>query len=422
MTGGEHLPAQGEDPHDDGEEALRQVQASPPARARTVALLLIVAVAALGALLAVGLVPRLQERGHAEATGPVRPAEPPVVRTVHPRRASVVREISLPSDIRPMRETALYARTNGYVRRWLNDIGDPIRKGQLLAEIEAPELAQELAQAEASVPQAEANLAQSKARAALARVTLKRTQTLFEKGLAPPQDLDTQRAALETEVAGIAALEATIRGNQANVRRLRELLSFTRIVAPFSGRVTARNLEIGALVTGGNTSATPLFQVQQWNPARLFTRVPQVFAASMRPGQKMQARVRGLGGRTFEGKVVRTSGALDPQTRTLLVESHIPNPEGTLMGGMYAEVSLAVRRENPPWILPLSTVVTDARGSHVAVVRQGKLILLPVSIEEEQGTEIGVRGALSAGDEVVQGLDPTLAEGAVVHPRPLSTK
>jgi RND family efflux transporter MFP subunit len=364
----------------------------------------IAAVAALFLLLlAAGTVPRLRRRQELEARTRAAEAAPVVtVATVH--RAAPQGELLLPGTVQAMREAAIYARGNGYVRRFHADIGARVRAGQLLAEIQTPEVDQELAQARAS-------LGQVRAAYDLARSSLARWRSMVKDSAATRQELDEREAAFAAASANVAAAEA-------NVRRLTELQSFGRVTAPFAGTLTARNVEVGQLVTAGQgpagSGARPLFVLAQADTGRVMISVPEGAAAQLRPGAVAEVLVRGVEA-SVPGRVVRTAGALDPSTRTMLAEVDVPNTSGVLLPGMYAQVRLAVRSVTPGVLLPANALVVRSAGPQVALVRDGRVHFVKVVLGRDLGTDVEVLSGLDDGATVVMNPSDEVTDGAPVR-------
>ena len=289
---------------------------------------------AFGALLAVGVsvvlvtgtLPRLWHDKDIQDAAAVRAAAPLVVTTALAHRSPADAERALPGNCLPMLETSLFARTNGYIQERLADIGDRVKAGQRLAVIAAPDVDDQLAQSKADLSQAEANLNLNKANAEYARTTLARDQA---SGLiaVPAQQLDQDRAADLSAQASVKAAEASILVYRATVQRYTDLVSFQEITAPFDGVVTVRNYDKGALILADSTAALPMFHVAQIDTVRVFVNVPQIFASQVQPGQTAVVYRREDPGRKFSGKVTRTASALDPNTRTMLTEVDVPNPD-----------------------------------------------------------------------------------------------
>jgi RND family efflux transporter MFP subunit len=366
----------------------------------------------LGALVA-GALPRWR-RSRALAVDLEAARRPLPVRVVKPIAGPPTRSLSLPGTVQAWRETVLFARTSGYLRRWLVDIGDHVKEGQLMAEIDTPELDQELAQGRAAIAQQEATLAQTKANLALAAANLDRYQKLAPNGFASQQDVDERLAAKGVADANVQAARASVDAAKANVSRLLEVKGFARVVAPFSGVVTARSTEVGALVTAGTASGSALFKVSQVDPVRVFISVPQSFAPTLTWGAKVPVRVRELPQHAFEGIVVRTAGAMDEASRTLLTEVQVPNGDGALLAGTYAQVTLEAANERTPFKVPSGAVLVSAQGTRVAVVKDGVAHFVPVQVELDMGSEVLLSAGLSGDEAVVANPGERLVEGVTV--------
>jgi RND family efflux transporter MFP subunit len=316
------------------------------------------------------------------------------------------------------------ARANGYIKTRFVDIGDRVKEGQVLAEIEAPELDQQILQAQAAIDQAnstieqtQAALQQGQSNEALAKITAERSQKLFDRNVVSRQDNDTaqmQFAAQQSNVSALGKAVAAARSSssafQANVARLKELKGYLTVRAPFAGVITVRNIDVGALVNEGSTL---LFRVAQSDRLRTYLNVPQADSGSVRVGQHATLIVPDLGGRKFSGLVTRTSNALDPASRTLLVEVQVENANGALLPGMYCEVDLAVPRAAPPMLIPSDTLVVRGDGPQVAVVDPDGMVHfklihlgrdLGTSIEVLDGLEVGENLAVNPGDSVREGV------------------
>jgi RND family efflux transporter MFP subunit len=390
----------------------------PPARRRGRPLLVAgVVVVVLAGLVAVGVVPRVTRRAALRLESARAAEETLRVTVARPRRAPSTLPTSLPGSVEALRETTLYARTNGYVKRWLVDIGDAVADGQLLAQIATPELDQELVQAQASLAQARAALVQARASAALARVTAGRYDALAPSGVASHQEADEKRAASAVAVANVEAAEAGIRSVAANVARLEQLKAFARITAPFAGTVTTRLTEVGALVTAGNGQGQALFRVAQVDPVRVFVHVPQVLAPTIVVGQAARVEVRGLEGRAFTGTVTRTARAVDPATRSMLTEIQVPNRDHALMPGMYAQVTVTVTGFTGARLVPASALIVTGAGTQLAVLGPGDRVhLIPVRVDVDLGPEVAIADGLSGEERVIANPGEGLAEGLRVTP------
>ncbi len=368
----------------------------------------------LAAALALGYLPRARARSAlVEATESATKAGMRV-EVVTPKVGSSDRALSLPGSVQPLEETTVYARASGYVRKWHVDIGDKVTEGQLLAEIETPELDQELEQARAQLAQAQAVLVQSKANRQLSIVNLERYKALGPSGVVSQAEVDQRQAQAQVDEANVTVSVSTIAAQEANIRRLTQLRSFARVTAPFSGTITQRWVEIGALVTAGN--GQPLFKVAAMDPARVFIQVPQDVAPSIRPDVPATVTVREYPGRRFDGKVARAAGALDPMTRTMNTEVRAPNADGALIAGMYAEVAVTLPSPHRVFEVPATALMNDAKGQRVAVVdAESRIHLVPVVVERDTGAAIEIASGLTATDRVAKIGSAGFVDGAVVE-------
>jgi RND family efflux transporter MFP subunit len=337
-------------------------------------------------------------------------------------------ELELPGNIEAATEAPILARADGYIQRRMVDIGDRVRTGQPLAEIDAPELDEQVSQAKANLDQAKAaldqavaNQRQGKANEELARVTANRWTNLVGKGVVSRQENDQYQAQYQAQIANLDALEkaaAVARSNvsaaEANLARLDEMQSYRLVKAPFDGVITLRNVDVGALVNTGNTL---LFRIAQTATLRTYVNVPQTNASSIRPGQVARISVSNLPGRTFTGAVARTANSLDPTTRTLLVEVQVPNPDGALLPGMYAQVDLSSPRIDPPLLVPSDALIVRAEGTEIALVRPDHTIhLQKIEVGRDYGDRLEVLGGLKEGDVIVQNPGDVAREGIKVDP------
>jgi RND family efflux transporter MFP subunit len=350
---------------------------------------------------AVGVSMRLSER-HALAKETEEIAVPSV-EVVHPAVEPPQSDLMLPSTLQAYIESPLYARTTGYLGRWYKDIGSKVKKGELLADIETPEVDQELMQARAARDQAEAQLK-------LAQTSAKRWEDLQKMDAVSQQETD-ERSSSFTQ--GQASLNAA----NANLRRLEQLESFKHIYAPFSGVITTRNTDIGALVNAGNTGPNQeLFIVAQLDPIRIYVNVPETDSPSIRKGVQTDIQVPALIGQHFTGSVVRTAEAIDPTTRTLNTEIDVPNPAGRLLPGSYAQVHFALKQQIQRLTVPANALLFRAEGPRVAVVGPGtKVQLRPVAIGRDFGTTVEIVSGLEKSDAIVISPSDSLEDGEVVR-------
>jgi len=337
-----------------------------------------------------------------------------VVRAV---AADTGHQLTLPANLTAFQRTFVYARANGFVRRWLYDIGAHVRKGELLAELETPELNQQLEQARAIVNQRVAALAQARANLAYANVTAERNHALFVEALIAQQQDDQTRTQANVWEANVKAAIADLEASRASVRQIEQLIAFGRVVAPYDGTITQRLVEVGNLVNAGAGSATTaLFELEATNPLLVYTNVPQPYAPSVHEGADVKVTVRQFPGRAFPGKVRSTAGALDPTSRTLRTEVRVPNDKGELLAGMYGEVSIAVDVSHRVVQVPSSAILADARGIHVAVVdAKGQVHLAAVQLGLDNGTNVDVVSGLQGGEQLIATPPSDAADGLQVQ-------
>jgi RND family efflux transporter MFP subunit len=341
-----------------------------------------------------------------------------LVRVAIARRAAATCELTLPGNAQAFREVAIYARTNGYVKRWLVDIGDRVTEGQLLAEISAPDVDDQLAQAQANLLAARANLRLSEANFELAKVTLVRDIRSGPGEGSSLLQIDQDRAKVKTTAAQVESARASVRVNEATVQRYADLQSFQKIVAPFASVITARNVDPGALVTADNPSETrELFHLMQTDPLRVFVNVPQAFATSVGPSQPAVVHRWEDPLKRFAGRVTRTAKALDPNTRTLLTQVEVPNPDEVLQPGMYLQVKFVATRITPSVLIPSAALVTRNNKPEVALLDQDNAVRYrKVQLGRDYGAEVEVVTGLEGGETVVVHPGDALTEGQQVEP------
>ena len=388
----------------------------PPATltpARAVAFGLIALVVVGGAFLS-GWLPKKNARAALEAETHSADIGALRVQVVTPKVGASDRSMTLPGSVQPLEETIIYPRASGYVRSWAFDIGEKVKAGDLLAEIDTPETDQELVQAKAQLAQAEASVLQAAANDAFSRQNLDRYKRLTPAGVASQQDLEQKAAQFQVDEANVAVAKANAEAQRANIQRLMRLKSFARVQAPFAGTITWRSVERGALVTAGN--ATPLFKVASLDPMRVFVQLPQDVASGVKVDVPAQVTLRELAGKVFEGKVAHTAGALDSATRTMTTEIRVPNPKGELMGGMYAQVALTLPTPHRVFAIPGTAVIDDGKGLRVATVNaEGRIHLVPITVERDTGASIEIATGIDETSRVVKLVNPDLTEGRVVE-------
>jgi RND family efflux transporter MFP subunit len=389
-------------------------QLPPPARltrTRALALALVVAVV-LAALFLVRWLPRRNADRALAASTALEAHRLARVQVVAPKLKTSDGALSLPGSIQALEETVVYSRANGYVRKWWVDLGDRVPAGARMADIDTPEIDQELDQARAQLGQAEAQLLQAKANRDYSLTTLERYKVLTPKGVTSQQDLDQKQAQARVDEANVTAAGATVSAQRANVRRLADLKSFARVTSPFAGTVTVRMAERGALVS----PSTPLFRVSAGDPVRVYVQIPQDVAPMVRVGVPAEIRVREYAGRVFQGTVAHAAFALDPASRTMSREVRVPNPKGELLTGMYAQVAVTLPSPHRIFEIPPTALLTDAQGVGVATVgANDEIHRVPIRIERDTGATIEVASGLEGNERVVSIASAELVEGKPVE-------
>jgi RND family efflux transporter MFP subunit len=312
--------------------------------------------------------------------------------------------VVLPANVQAYIDAPIYARTNGYLKHWYVDIGAHVKAGQLLADIETPEVDQQLRQSRADLANAEANLN-------LAEITATRYADLLKTDSVSKQDADNA-------AGDFAAKKATVQSAQANVKRSEELQAFEKIYAPFGGVITARNTDIGALIDSGSSGGTrtELFHIAQPDKLRVYVNVPEAYSQAAKPGLTADLSLSEFPGRLFQGTLVRTADAIDQSTRTLLVEIRVNNPTGTLLSGAYAEVHLKLPNATSAFILPVNTLLFRSEGLRVAAVTEGRHAeLKPVILGHDFGSEVEVVAGLTGNESIVVDPPDSIVSGEEVR-------
>ncbi len=365
-------------------------------------LILVAAAAVVAIVVAMGIVPRVRARQSLREQANRSAA--PIVTVAHPRRSSPAEEVILPGNIQAFIDAPIYARTSGYLKKWYADIGTHVKQGQLLADIESPEVDRQLQQARADLATGEANLK-------LAQITAARYMNLFKTDSVAKQDVDNA-------VQDAAAKSATVKSQQANVQRLEELVSFEKIFAPFDGVITARNTDIGQLIDSGSSGGPgrELFHIAAVRKLRVFVNVPQIYSHDAVPGIKADLTLPELPGRRFEGTLVRTADAIDPATRTLLVEVDVVNSTGLLFPGAYTEVHFKIRNGVSTLLVPATALIFRSEGLRIATVGNGnRAALAPITVGRDFGNEVEVVSGLSDDALVILTPPDSLVDGQVVR-------
>jgi RND family efflux transporter MFP subunit len=324
------------------------------------------------------------------------------VTTINPKAGGGGLPLTLPGTLQGINEATVYARSNGYILRWNKDIGSSVKKGELLAEITAPEIDQELSQAVAAQQQAASS-------ETLARSTAERWKSLREKDAVTQQDFDERQSTYLQAQANLASA-------QANAARLRNLQGFNKVLAPFDGVITSRNIDVGDLVDAGNGGvAKALFTIAQLDPLRLYVFVPQVYASQVKVGDVVTVNLAEHQGEQYEGTIARTARAIDTATRTMQVEIRVPNPKEALIAGAYVQVNLPIKQDGSALLIPTNVLLFRPDGTRVATVdAAGKVRLSTVKLGTDFGSTVAVLSGLKADDRVVLNPADSLADGDVV--------
>ncbi len=362
---------------------------------------LAVAVIAVVALLGSGIWSRVK----AGATLRMETAQAAVsaVSVVSPKQTAPTDEIILPGNVQPFITSPIYSRTNGYLKKWYFDIGAHVRKGQLLAVIETPEVDQQLEQARSNLLTAQANLE-------LASITKSRYQGLLKSNAVSQQDVDNA-------VGSYNANAAIVEADKAAVQQYSALVSFEKVYAPFDGVITARNTDIGDLINSGSSSnvKTDLFHIAQPGKLRVYVNVPEEYSQGIKAGMTADLSLTEFPGRTFQGKLVRTAEAINLATRTLLIEIDVDNPKGTLLTGSYAEVHLAVSTHASTFLIPVNTLLFRTEGLRVGIVKDGKVLLTAVTPGHDLGNQIEIISGLKADDQIIVNPPDSIVSGQQVQ-------
>lgn len=371
------------------------IAAAPPFRLAwiAVAALLLVIVAAIA-----GLLPRWRQR--AALRSETRELAIPTVTVVSATPGKQQAALVLSAEVRPFIEAPIYARANGYVKRWLVDLGAKVTAGQVLAEIDTPELNQELARSRAELLEAQAALA-------LAKSTSERWAELVKTASVSQQEAIEKQSDLQLKTAAVDA-------SQANVKRLEEMQSFSRVTAPFDGTITARRVDVGDLIVPGSTRQ--LFSLAQTTTLRVYVRVPQSTARAVKEGQNADLTIPELPGRVFTAKIVRTAGAMSADSRTLLTELEVDNTKGEILSGSFAEVRFTESRTEAPLVLPSNVLLFRSEGMQVGVVQaDGKVELRNIRLGRDFGQTVEIIDGVTTNDQVIQNPADSLTSGTVVR-------
>ena len=364
------------------------------------------------------LLPKLRHRDELEAEAKVA-AGPPMVLATKLKKGDPSGHLELPATVQAFDQASVYARTSGYVKARYVDIGDRVRRGQLLAEIDDPQTAQLLMQARATVLQQKAQLQQMEANAALSKVTNERWQGLVKEGVVSHQDADQRLGQANADIANVEAAKANIAAGEANVRSLSDQASFSKVVAPFDGVILSRGIDRGSLISSGSqNSVTEMFTIGQFDKIRVFATVPQASAVGLMNGHQAKVAFRELPGKVYTGTIARTSQSIDAATRTLLVEIDLKN-DGRILPGMYATVIFDLPSSGAGSVLlPANGLVIRTAGPQAVVIDSNNVAhFRSITLGRDLGTATEVVSGLQAGDTIVLSPGDSVTDGAKVQPQ-----
>jgi RND family efflux transporter MFP subunit len=374
---------------------------APPLSGRIALILIVVLLLVAVVIVVAGIVPRVRARATLKDQTDALAA--PTVIAISPKPGTTGQELTLPANIYAYSDAPLYARTDGYLSKWYFDIGAHVRQGQLLAIISSPEVDKQLLQASADLNTAEAN-------AGLAKTNAGRYQGLLTQNAVSKQDTDTFTSQAQST-------SSAVKSAQANVQRLEELQAFEKIYAPFSGVITARGVDVGQLINSG--AGTLMFRISSINVLRVYVNVPQIYSQTTVPGTTATLTFSEFPGQTFTGKVVRSAGAIDPSSRTLLIEIDVDNRGGKLLPGAYAEVHMNVHEAVVPMIIPVSALIFRSHGLQVGTVVKGsdgdQAKLVQVTLGQDDGSTVQVIDGLTADSRVIENPPDSLIDGEPVR-------
>jgi RND family efflux transporter MFP subunit len=410
----ESRPQNGHNGHsEDGHESWGTVK---KARSAWVIVAAMLGFLVMAALFALGFIPRMHTNAELNADAEAAASGPIPVSTVVPTRAAQTLDLSLPGTLRPWQEVSIFARSTGYLKKWYVDISQPVKKGQLMAEIESPEVDQQLLQARAALLQMNAAQVKAQSDVQITQTTYNRYVALKGTSGVTEQDIDQKAADLSAAQANLEAAKANVTAGQANVQRLVELQLYQKVTAPFDGVVTGRAYDTGALINADPTSADikPMYKIAENDVLRVFVNVPQSSSLTIKRGMDVSVVARERPGRTFVGKVMGTTNYLDPNNRSLLTEIKVPNEDGALLPGMFVDAKFKLIRDNPPLVIPAPALIVNAQGTQVAVVQENTIHFRKVQIGEDYGNTLEITGGLQGDEQIISTPGEKIVEGANV--------
>lgn len=393
----------------------------PKPRGHWVLVAAVLAIAALAALLVTGWLPRSRQAVDLQSDANEAQHAPVAVNVALPHRAPAEVFINIPGNLRPWQEVSIFARTTGYLKKYYVDISQEVTAGQLMADIDTPEVDQQLNQAKAALVQSKAAVNKAITDRDLAKVTQKRFVSLKETNGVSLQDLDEKQAALDAAEATLESSRANVAAAEANVRQLEQMKSFEKVMAPFSGVCTGRAYDVGSLILANptNIDVKPMFKIAQNDILRAFVNVPQSAALQIKKGMEAKITVRERPEKIYLGHVMGTTNYLDPMNRSLLTEVKVENPKQpdgsfSLLPGMYVQVRFTISRDTPPLLIPAPALVNNADGMKVAVMKEGVVHFKAVRLGQDFGNEVEVVGGLDEADQIISNPGERVVEGAAV--------
>ncbi len=411
---GQDHDGEGQEGHDDS-QAEPLPENLPQISSLAVSVVAIVFVAMLAGLFFIGWLPQHRRTAQLREESKQAQAAKPRITATFVSRQKQSTELRLPGDVRALQQTSIYPRANGYLKKLYVDIGDKVEAGQLLADIDTPEVDAQLEAARASVAQNQANLGKAQTDYSLAQTTIDRYEGFAKTGGVTQQQLDEQRNKFTQAKANLEGAVATLAAARADVQRYEALQSFEKIPAPFAGTVNTRGFDVGALLSSSNQTGTPLFSISQTDTLRVFVSVPQNYVTTLEVGHPATFEVRNYPGKPFNGKVTRSSGALDPSTRTVQYQVDFDNKAGLLYPGMFGEVKFKLGDEKPSLIVPSSSLVFDAKGLRVATLDDSNKVKFKTIVAgRDYGTDIEVLEGLDEGQKIVANPGERIVDGTEV--------